>query len=51
VLKEAKRLSPDTVAVACPLCHLMLDGKQRAVKRELDGRLGLPVLYRTQLIG
>ena len=51
LLLEAKKLSPDCVAVACPLCHFMLDAKQRAVERELGTRINIPVLYITQLIG
>jgi heterodisulfide reductase subunit B len=51
VLKEAVRLSPHCLVVVCPLCHLMLDGKQRAVEKEMGQRFGLPVLYITQLLG
>ncbi|MEW6410307.1 MAG: CoB--CoM heterodisulfide reductase iron-sulfur subunit B family protein [Nitrospirota bacterium] len=51
ILKEAKRLSPDCIVVACPLCHFMLDAKQRAVERESSEKIELPVLYITQLLG
>lgn len=51
ILNEAKRLSPDCIVVACPLCHFMLDAKQRAVGRELGEKINLPVLYITQLLG
>lgn len=51
ILKEAKRLSPDCIVVVCPLCHFMLDAKQRSVERELGERIRLPVLYITQLLG
>ena len=51
ILKEAKKLSPDCLVVACPLCHFMLDGKQRSIEKELGEKIGLPVLYLTQLVG
>ncbi len=49
--QEAGKLSPDCLVVACPLCHFMLDAKQQAVERELGKKLGIPVLYVTQLLG
>lgn len=51
ILKEAKKFSPDCLVVACPLCHFMLDAKQRVIERELGEKIGLPVLYITQLLG
>jgi len=51
ILKEAKKYAPDCLVVACPLCHFMLDAKQRAIERESGGKIALPVLYITQLLG
>ncbi len=51
ILKEAGKHSPDCLVVACPLCHFMLDAKQRVIERELGEKIGLPVLYITQLLG
>lgn len=51
ILKEAKKCSPDCLVVACPLCHFMLDAKQRVIERESGEKMGLPVLYITQLLG
>ncbi len=51
VLKEAKNLSPDCIVVLCPLCHFMLDAKQTAAEKELGEKIGIPVLYITQLMG
>lgn len=51
ILKEAKKFSPDCLVVACPLCHFMLDAKQRVIERESGEKMGLPVLYLTQLLG
>jgi len=46
ILEEARAVGADAVAVACPLCHMNLDGRQ--------AQLGLdepiPVLYFTQLM-
>ncbi|HSR09868.1 MAG TPA: CoB--CoM heterodisulfide reductase iron-sulfur subunit B family protein [Thermodesulfobacteriota bacterium] len=51
VLKAAKRCSPDCIVVACPLCAFMLDAKQRSIEKEIREKIGLPVLYLTQLLG
>jgi heterodisulfide reductase subunit B len=51
ILKEAGKHSPDCLVVACPLCHFMLDAKQRVIERELGEKIGLPILYVTQLLG
>ena len=51
ILGDSMRLAPDCMVVVCPLCHLMLDGKQGAVNREMGQSFGLPVLYITQLLG
>lgn len=51
ILKEAKKCMPDGVVVACPLCHFMLDAKQRVIERELGEKIGLPIFYITQMPG
>lgn len=51
ILKEAKAVNPDCIVVSCPLCHLLLDAKQRAVEKELGEKIEIPVLYITQLLG
>jgi len=51
ILEQAKDLSADCLVVVCPLCHFMLDAKQRAAEREVRRRFGLPVLYLTQWLG
>jgi heterodisulfide reductase subunit B len=35
----------------CPLCHLMLDAKQKAIENKRGEKIGIPVLYVTQLVG
>ena len=51
ILRAAKRHAPDCLLTACPLCHFMLDAKQRTLERETGEKIGLPVLYLTQLLG
>ena len=35
----------------CPLCHLMLDAKQKALEHKRKEKIGIPVLYVSQLVG
>ncbi|NNK93785.1 MAG: CoB--CoM heterodisulfide reductase iron-sulfur subunit B family protein [Desulfobacterales bacterium] len=51
LLKEAKAAKPDCIVVSCPLCHLILDAKQKVVEKEIGEKIGIPVLYITQLLG
>ncbi len=51
ILKEAKKLNPDCLVAACPLCHFLLDAKQRAAEREAGEKMGIPVLYLSQFLG
>ncbi len=45
ILRNAKARGADLIAVACPLCHANLDGRQT----QMADAPGLPVLYFTQL--
>lgn len=49
ILEDAKAHGAQAVVVACGLCHLNLDLRQKAM--EARGALGIPVLYLTQLVG
>jgi heterodisulfide reductase subunit B2 len=51
ILREAKKVTPDCIVVACPLCHFMLDAKQRTIEKETGERMGIPVLYLSQFLG
>jgi len=51
VLLSAKEAGADCVTLACPMCHTALDAYQGKAERALGHRLGLPVLYFTQLMG
>ncbi len=51
ILDEARGVGADAVVVACPLCHLNLDARQREIETERGTGRGLPILYFTQLLG
>lgn len=46
ILENARARGADLIAVACPLCHLNLDGRQT----QMDIEQQMPALYFTQLI-
>ena len=48
---EAKAAGANCIVVACPMCHMLLDGQQSMVEKAHNTVIGLPVLYFTQLIG
>lgn len=51
LLSTAKRLGADCISVACPMCHFNLDFHQKEIEAEHKEKLGMPVLYFTQLMG
>ena len=51
VLYNIKEHGADLVVVACPLCHSNLDVRQREIERKYSERIGLPVLFITELLG
>ncbi|OPX77484.1 MAG: CoB--CoM heterodisulfide reductase subunit B [Methanosaeta sp. PtaB.Bin039] len=51
ILRSARQAGAEAVVAVCPLCHLMLDAKQRLAEAKSGEELGLPVLYVTQLAG
>lgn len=51
ILKEAKKAGAEVIVTLCPLCHLMLDLKQRFLEERRGEKIGIPVLYVTQLVG
>jgi heterodisulfide reductase subunit B len=51
ILKEAKKEGAEVIVTLCPLCHLMLDAKQKAIEKKRGEKIGIPVLYVTQLVG
>lgn len=51
ILSEAKRSGAEVIVTLCPLCHLMLDAKQKSLELKYGESIGIPVLYVTQLVG
>jgi len=51
ILETATRFGANMVAVACPLCQMNLDLRQKQAKSASHGSFNLPVLYFTQLMG
>lgn len=51
ILSLAKREGAECLAVACPMCHNNLDTYQRDIESKYGERLGLPIIYFTQLVG
>ena len=41
----------DVVVVACPLCHINLDSRQKQIEEEFGETFNLSILYFTQLMG
>lgn len=51
ILKDAKKAGAEVIITVCPLCHLMLDARQKAMEQRHNEKIGIPVLYVTQLVG
>jgi heterodisulfide reductase subunit B len=51
ILKNAKKVGADAIVVACPLCHINLDARQRQIEEEFKESFDLPIIYFTQLMG
>jgi heterodisulfide reductase subunit B len=51
VLRDAKASGAEAVVVACPLCHVNLDSRQKQIEEEFAETFDLPVFYLTQLMG
>jgi heterodisulfide reductase subunit B len=51
ILKEAGKAGAEVIVTLCPLCHLMLDAKQKILEGKRKEKIGIPVLYVTQLAG
>ena len=50
-LTDSKDAGAAILATPCPLCHTVLDGHQREASRAAGGRIGMPVLHLSQLVG
>ncbi len=51
LLMMAKDSGADCMVVTCPMCHLLIDGKQKAVEAKFNIKIEMPIIYFTQLIG
>ena len=51
VLQSAREAGAEAVVVACPMCQINLDTRQRAIDAYYGVRHDLPVMYFTQLMG
>ena len=51
ILRMAKNNGADLISVLCPLCHINLDLRQKAIEKRYNEKFNLPILYYTQLLG
>ncbi len=51
LLRKAREQGANCLALACPLCALLLDTYQSTIGRRLGMRFNLPIFYFTQLMG
>jgi heterodisulfide reductase subunit B len=51
ILKEAKKAGTEVIITVCPMCHLMLDARQKVLEQRHGEKIEIPVLYVTQLVG
>lgn len=51
ILDEARKDGAEVIVTLCPLCHLMLDAKQKSLELKKGEKIDIPVLYVTQLVG
>ena len=51
ILSDAKAAGAEVIVTVCPLCHFMLDAKQKSLEQKRGEKIGIPVLYVTQLVG
>jgi heterodisulfide reductase subunit B len=51
LLVMAKESEADCMVVTCPMCHLQLDAKQKAVESKFNIKIEMPIIYFTQFIG
>lgn len=51
ILRAAREVKADMIAVCCPICHANLDMRQNQIAEKYGERFDIPVLYFTQLLG
>lgn len=50
-IKAVQDWGADALIVSCPSCQMMFDMRQKSVAATIGAKLGIPVLYYTQLLG
>lgn len=50
-LMEAKDAGAMAIATPCPLCHLVLDARQKEASKAAGHRIGMPILHVSQVVG
>ena len=51
ILADAVAAGAEAIAVACPLCHANLDGRQQQINAAFETDFHVPIFYFTQLMG
>ncbi|HID61693.1 MAG TPA: hypothetical protein EYP49_02940 [Anaerolineae bacterium] len=51
VLRDAKAVGAEAIIVACPLCQINLDSRQKQIEKKYQETFNLPIIYFTQLMG
>jgi len=51
IIDDAVNHKADVIVVACPMCHSNLDMRQKNIIKHHPGRIAVPILYLSQLIG
>jgi len=51
ILRAAKEVKADMIAVCCPICQANLDMRQNQIAEKYGERFDIPVLYFTQVLG
>ncbi len=51
ILRAAKEVGADVIAVCCPICQANLDTRQGQITEKYGERFDIPIVYFTQLLG
>ena len=51
ILSDAKKHGADCMVVACPMCHVNLDMKQKNIEQKYGEKFGMVVYYLSDLVG
>jgi heterodisulfide reductase subunit B len=51
IIDDAVNHKAEVIVVACPMCHSNLDMRQKNIIKHHPGRIAVPILYLSQLIG